>query len=441
MYISLFVPHFLYQKARAQPSSLIALNKRCLDFCPSLAVFGLYPGIRLDAACKLCPQAVVHELSEEALLGYMEELISVCMAFSPDVEVLGTGFILFCESTFRSDALLEALKLNAHLASSASRFTACVAARMESVTIQSGDEASYLATKSIEFLPLSNQAFSRLKSIGIDTLGLLAQLGVQDLASLIGQEASFIQALATGKDAPAFSPLPRQGKIVASTSVEGPIETWQPMLDALKELFEKVYAQLPSDKVPTALVVEWGKLRLEVRLAKPSRNPVTAYKLTAERLVAKTIEVQADTLTLSLTGLIAQGYVQADLFSLTKGNLRQLAERLRYRCNPYALMTCIFDKPAARLPEERGRLQSLVEETVSRPLYEPKPISVETTGLLPTQVKLRDSWQDVSQILATYKLEGGWFRKQAFSRQYYTLSLRSGAYIKIFEEKGVFYRH
>jgi protein ImuB len=166
------------------------------------------------------------------------------------------------------------------------------AAREPIRIVPPGDEPRALAPLPLGALGLDGEASERLAALGIDTAGALAALPIESLAHRFGVSGVAAARLARGEDARPLAPwtpetLPEEG-----LELEGPAESAEPVLFAVKRLADRVAARLAGRGLGATrlkLVLRLdprGEERLLVPLARPTTEPASWLGPLRERIFA-----------------------------------------------------------------------------------------------------------------------------------------------------------
>jgi len=217
-----------------------------LDCCPQAAAAGVYPGIQLAQAEKLCP-AACFLLARESLYRVAHEgLASASGSFSPTVETARLGLVYAevsgMERLIGPDRVLirklaaaaeETTGLAVQVGIATDKFTALQAARAAQpgggLLVPAGEEAGFLFPIPLSVLPAELEMRRRLALLGIDTLGGLAALSRPAVIRQFGPEAGPLHNLAGGRD-----PRPVQADapplaVVVKRELEEPVALRNPL--------------------------------------------------------------------------------------------------------------------------------------------------------------------------------------------------------------------
>ena len=180
--------------------------------------FGLHAGMPLITARRLCPQAIFIEGSFPRYRDASRKFMDILADFSPYLEPTGldeayldaTGFESLYGSISQMAAQLrqrvkDELGLNASAGIASGKVVAKIAADLAKpdgmLEVPPGEERSFLAPLPVARLPgIGKKSESRLNSLGIHTIGQMANLPVDTLKRHFGVASLFMHRYANGID-------------------------------------------------------------------------------------------------------------------------------------------------------------------------------------------------------------------------------------------------
>ncbi len=191
-----------------------------------------------------------------------EAVLEILDRFSPIVEasatargkafldVTGTEKLFGPAADLAEQVIREVLQetgIRSQAAVAGSKFVAGVAAPLASagpLVVPAGREKRFLAPLPVELLPVSPEALSWLRRLGLRRLGQVATLPENALASQLGAEGMMAHRLANGIDREPVMPRPRTDILEETLSFETPPESLEALLAALDKLLDRLVPRL-----------------------------------------------------------------------------------------------------------------------------------------------------------------------------------------------------
>lgn len=177
----------------------------------------------------------------------------------------------------------------------ADKFTAHVAARTGDGTICNlGEEAAFLAPRSVELLDLDERLRERLRMLGVTTLGELARLPHGPFVRRFGMRAAQWHAAARGEDRTPFLPRAQRVVIEAASFGEGRVEEEAQLFFALRLVLARLCADLErcgrrTGALELMLELEDGTdRRIEIPVASPSAQEKLLGEIVRAKLTGMT---------------------------------------------------------------------------------------------------------------------------------------------------------
>ncbi|MDM7913035.1 MAG: hypothetical protein QUS09_08050, partial [Methanotrichaceae archaeon] len=233
-------------------------RKTVLDCSEKASASGIHTGMTLREASHRCPDAIFLSLNESGYADAFEKVLDILGQFSPTVEVhsLGKAFLdvtgteqLFGPAANLAEQLsryvLQQTGFKSQVGVAGSKFVAGIAASLASarpLVVRKGDERRFLEALPIDLLPISQEAITWLKRLGLRRMGQVARLPKDALASQLGAEGLKAHQLAKGVDDEPVKPRPRPDILEETLSLEPPLDS----LDALMPAFDRLLDQLVS---------------------------------------------------------------------------------------------------------------------------------------------------------------------------------------------------
>jgi len=311
-------------------------------------------------------------------------------------------------------------------------------------------------------LPLSALGFAadvavRLGALGVDSAGALARLPEGTLAHRFGPDGVAAARLARGDDAAPLVPHLPQTLPEEALDLDGPAESADPLLFALKTLADRVAARLAgrglgASRLKIVLKLDpRGEERLLVPLAAATAEaarwllPVKEH-LFSLRLAAPVVAVRLAAIEVAAVApeQLAIGD-RPEAIAALQGVLARLAVRLgegalfaaepverhrpegAYRAVPFAGLT-----PRARSPR-RGEDGSGARPT--RLLAAPAPVVAEGEGGRVTALRVDGRARDVLAMDGPERLRGEWWAGP-FDRDYYRVRLEGLGDCWVYRDAG-----
>ena len=221
---------------------------------------GVVPGLRRRTAAARCADLVVRERDLATEARAFEPVVAALDAVTPQVEVSGPGACAFAAGGpsryFGGDGALAGLVLERVTQALGGRtgvrvgiaddpFTAAVAAGLADPTcvVEPGGSAAFLAPLPIRLLgrPELSDVLVRL---GIDTLGVFADLPEADVLGRFGAEGRRAQCLAAGTDERPLAPREPPADWSVSTEIDPPADRADQVAFCARALADRLHRRL-----------------------------------------------------------------------------------------------------------------------------------------------------------------------------------------------------
>ena len=224
--------------------------------------FGLYAGMPLTTASRLCPQAIFIEGSFPKYRRASERFMSILASFSPYLEPMGldeayldvTGFESIHGSVHQMAAKIkrrikQELGLTASVGIASGKVVAKVASELAKpdglLEVDEGKEPSFLALLPIAKLPgIGKKTEQKLNSLGIKTIGKLSVMSPKALKSHFGASGEVLRRLAKGIDRREVKPPAAAKSISRETTFARDTRDRSRLKATLRYLGERVGADL-----------------------------------------------------------------------------------------------------------------------------------------------------------------------------------------------------
>jgi DNA polymerase-4 len=429
-----------------------------LDCCARATAAGVVSGMRLSQANALCPDASFVPADEAAYDAAHETLGNGVRRFTPIVEVGELGLVYAEISSFKRrfrdeanlarelmEEAIAALELDVRVGLAGSKFVAQQAAQAalagRPCTVPADEERAFLSPLDIAVLPLDLEMESRLRSLGVRTLGALAKLPRLAVMRQFGGHAAVLYDLACGVDArPVRADTPPL-LLSRSHAFSDPLSDRTPLLVYVERMTDDLAGELDrhgyqAEGLRLELVEESSETSSVGKPVKPPSSSVDKLFRLAQRLLGG-LTVSGPVVELSITAYPLRpfhlGATQLTLFSgrVSDGQFgRALRETLR------------------RLRDRFGEVVVAIAALATPP--RPQAIQVTTDpGGLPRAVVLRQglptlfgtssglAWGEyVREVLCIYEMwreRRNWWG-EPIERDYFRLELEDGQMRVVFHD-------
>lgn len=270
------------RRLRHRPVAVGAVHRGAiLSASPEARKLGVRPGWPTARARRAIPNLVIVPPHYDLYERFSDQILSLCYETSPAVEPASVGAAwidltgaerLLHQSPETTVARLRKtvrewlhVSLSAGIASN--KLTARIAARIRKpgaqVTVPPGTERDFLAPLPLRALSgLDPQAIATLEVAGVHSIGQLARIPLDALATVLGRSALLWQRRAQGLNEEPVAP--KQPKTEGwSESIEFAEDAWEEpvLLAALRQLTERLMAQVRAGGA------EIRRLTLDLRYA------------------------------------------------------------------------------------------------------------------------------------------------------------------------------
>ena len=420
------------------------------------------PGITLEQALALRPNAVVLEADEFHYRRIFRQVLTALLAVSDRVEDadLGVAYVGIdgLEQMYGGEArlvntLLNAIPrwLNPRIGVGEGKFPSLVAARASQAmgaTRVPPDPATFLAPHAVDLLPVSAGTREALHTFGIHTLGQIVAMSPALLVDRFGQEGWQIWALANGNDESPLVPLRHEEAVMERTSLPFSSTSLELLQVASDTLLRRAYAR-PEIRGRYA-----GKVHLECAVfrAAPWQKSIAfqegvnrwerASFIVRSRLEVEPPEVPIDDLALTLAGFTGESGAQLGLLPETRETrqqqLAEVEQRLQDRVpGAPTLYRVVNVAPWHPAPEMRA-VQAPLDQSGAggiRPLLAPVPALVrEHSDHRPAAVRVGNCWRRVDRIAERWSFDL-WWLPRPLTRTYYRVDQEDGKQVVLFRDQ------
>ena len=453
----------LYPDLKNNPAVVVERSKgrsRVVDSTPP--ALGILPGMSLEEALSIQPDALVLEADEPHYRRVFAQVLTCLQGISDRVEgaELGTAYVRMdgLEQMYGGEARLVNALLNAvpqDLAPRAgvaeTKFLALVAARMSKplgATRVPPDAASFLAPHPVDFLPIGRDIKTALHRFGLHTLGDMASLTEADLTDRFGFEGGRAWRLSQGMDDSPVVPLAYAETIVHQASLPFTSASIDLLLTVVDTLLARAFSQ-PSMRGRHA-----GKAVLECAL---ERGPTwvteiffkggvgsmeRALPVIRTRLEENHPGGPVEEVILTLDYLTGEPGTQLGLLpEARESDKRRLVEvdrdlRARTGGTPalYRIVGVSPWHPAPEMRTFRVPVDSSEGDSI-RPLSAPFPVVVrEGRDHQPEAVRLGSRWRRVAHIEEEWGFDL-WWMSRPLTRTYYRVRDEDGVEATLFRDE------
>jgi protein ImuB len=445
---------------------------------------GIKPGMTLSQARALIPGMTVRGRDRESERAAQEVLLEIAESVSPRVEDADDGVVYLditgLEGHFPGDqperdlmlALMargEALDLPLWTAAAASKLAARVAANLPDspIVVPSSQEAEFLAPLPLDHLSPQIETALTLQRWGLHSIGDLARLPRNEVASRLGAVGRELHQRARGLDGRPLVPRQPQPSFREGMELEWPLVNLEPFLFIARTALERLRQRLRSHglacaQLDVSLTLEpEGHYERSVRLpaptcevktlltiirldleSKPPGAPVTGFALTAHPDAARQAQ-------LSLFGPTT---LSPDKLATTLARLFALLGKDRvgsprtidgHRPERFTLVEYAPPPPPKVLqeaPPGHGLLTIRVLrppvelEVMTNDAYDPaRPRQLRTIADAESDRRLHlDSTIRITS--GPWALEERWWSDHPVDRNYWDVELESGGIYRVFQD-------
>lgn len=353
---------------------------------------GVRPGMKLAEAKAICANLEWRESDEHLCTIYQNNILKELLSCSPRILARDSGVFLLdadgrkhlggenklCRDMLRSVSKCGFVQGQVGIADSA--FTAVIASRFKHhrwFIVDAGNDAKFLAPLSINHLPVSEEFYELLLSLGVLTMGQLAELPVSRVIERFGEEGEIAHQLSQGFDL-SQPRIPVIGKqFQTHIDLGGPVEALNQTMFVMKSMLDQLTADLQiaglcAEELTVSFYNDEDKFdERPIKLINASSNAKFLLEVIKLSLESKPLCREFTGINIAVSKDSKQNWKQSSLsktsnseqddFSSTSLNL--LLQRFIARLGDDALV-----KPIANdsyLPELSGFWQPIIQTSIS----------------------------------------------------------------------------
>ena len=355
-------------------------RKPVFDCSAEAARLGIVAGMPLRQAHHICPDALFIPLNKGKYTCAFDEILDILEQFSPTVEAdaLGKAFldVSGLEGLIGPDKdiarriqtkISHCTHLNPEIAIASNKFVAELAATLafspSHFVVEKGDEKAFLSPLPASLLPVSEETKRRFDLLGLRTLGQIASLTLDALASQFGEEGILSYQLANGQDSRPLIPRTKPVILEQELRSDNPLDTVESLLAVMDMLLSKLLPALKNrnqvcGEIRICLYLDGISARREhITLKEPTDSKTEIMSFIKHRLEALHLPAAVTGISLGLAHLSAESAKQSPLLTgeraKQKEQLKRVTKRLQARFGKNPLKKVIEVDPASRIPERR----------------------------------------------------------------------------------------
>jgi protein ImuB len=449
---------------------------------------GLRAGMSLPQARALMPKLIARGRDSACEQAAQQALLEAAESFSPRIEDAGEGLAYLdltgTERRFagehRERALGEALvhtaegaALAARCGIASSKLAARVAAGLPSTptVVAAGDEASFLAPLPLERLTPELGLREMLSRWGIRTIGELAKLPRDEVASRLGAAGQKLHEIARGLDPLPLLPREPPPDFREGMDLEWPLVALEPFLFIGRAALDRLAARLEARGLGCArLGVELrldpeGSIERSIALPAPTRDVKTLLTLVRLDLEAQppgapvvgfVFTAHPDHPRQAQLSLLGPGDISPDRLATALAKLFALLGPEKsgaprpgdgHRPEGYAVAPYSPPPPPVTRPDPRPGRGLLTVRVLRPPLAveviatEPSPTSDSRPATIKTPPGEAQSQRlqidgAVRVASGPWRMEESWWSDQSAAREYWDVELASGGLYRLYRDRA-----
>lgn len=341
---------------------------------------GVKIGMSLNQAQQFAPDAVFEPIDEEGTARVSQLLLSTLHHLSPDVaagDAPGCAFLKLDRLTLRwpdrsmlittiADTVKQALSVRPAIGIGDSMFVSKLASEQAKpgspVIVDAARTREYLASFSIDVLPLDADLHEYLELLGLRTIARLQTISRPAFRRQFGIKALDVYDLAFGIDRRSWRPFSPPVRIEASEPLEPPVDNLEALQFIARALAERVSIALRAHglgarSMRITLAQESAPaVLIQMRFAYPVSTTSELFDGIRPRLLRATISAPLERITLR-AGRLEPAYVrQPGLLIRRDGFTESIADavaRLQEEYGPTLVQRAEVHPEAAPLPDHR----------------------------------------------------------------------------------------
>jgi nucleotidyltransferase/DNA polymerase involved in DNA repair len=378
------IPRFAVEAERQRRPDIAARliligEATVLDCSLGADPLGVLRGIRMSEAIALCHKAVVLSPDAPYCQRLFDEVLGLLNELSPSVEAgeIGTSYVSLdgfdVEAAAFADGLISSLHRRLGFMASvgiadgkfAARVVAATSRPGTAKTVESGDEASFLAPLPCSYLPASEAMLWRLKLLGLETIGDVTQLPLGAFQQQFGPEGKRCWELANGIDEEPIVPRVTESTVVRRMQLPATTASLETIMAGLERLLVAAYGDRARQGHWVRKAIVRGALdgggawELPIAFREALADPKAAWFAIRSAVTRHPPERLLEELEIELVGLSGESGKQAPMFE-SKGKLWQQVEEAARHLNTNgrrSIGRIVEVEPWSRIPERRTALE------------------------------------------------------------------------------------
>ena len=434
-------------------------RSQVVDATPSAS--GVSPGMTLEEALSIRPEALVLEADESHYRKVFSQVLTSLQGISDRVEgaELGTAYIRLdgLERLYDGEARLVNALLNAapqdlapRVGVADTKFPAFVAAKASDplrATRVPIDAVSFLAPHPVDLLPVPADLKVALHRFGLHTMGDVALLTEASMIDRFGAEGRRGWRLSRGMDDSPVIPMAHAETVVESTSLPFSSASLELLITVVDSLLARAFGR-PSmqgryaGKAVLECALETGQTwAREITFKGGVGDRKRALSIIRPRLEEEHPSGPVEDVSLTLDDLTGESGTQLGLLpEARESERRRLVEedrelRARTGGSPalYRVVGVAPWHPAPEMRALRVPVDSSARDAV-RSLSSPVPVVVrEGRDRQPEAVRLGSRWREVSSIEEQWGFDL-WWMSRPMTRTYYRVRGEDGVEVTLFRD-------
>jgi protein ImuB len=442
---------------------------------------GLRPGMSMAQARGILPALIARGRDPGSETSAHEALLETAWSLSPRVEDAGLDLIFADIDGMQrlydgerdlgqaAEVTAAALDLPVRVGIAANKLAARIAARQPGspTVVPPGGEVGFLAALPLRHLRLERRLAETLGRWGVTTLGALARLPADRVASRLGPAGAAAHQAARGIDPQPLVPHQPPPTLTEGMELEWPVVTVEPLLAAIRQSLDRIRRRLEAHDLACALLSlelglePEGSARRTIRLPAPTRDVDALVALIRLELsshppgaavAAFACFVHPDRPRRGQITLFGAPEIHPEKLAATMARIagrigpdRVGAPAVVDGHLPERYGTAVFDPPPApKLKREPKNGRGLLAVRVLRP---PVPLEVIVEEVNSRQSTLRlvsvtsatgatPRIQGLVRVAAgPWSLEDGWWSERPVERDYWDVELSGGRLYRIFRDR------
>ncbi|MCL4232338.1 MAG: hypothetical protein KJ053_12225 [Dehalococcoidia bacterium] len=346
---------------------------------------GVAIGMTLPRALSLCPGAVFLPLQESSIAAEAEAILDVLCRHSPVIEAIAPGHAhvdirglerlagVTAEAYLRDlyEAVRLTCRLPVHLAAADSVFTAhagaiAIAGPAIGALLVSGESAgAFLAPLPVEVLPVPAAMHQRLRLLGLERLGQVAELPFSAMQAQFGRDGARAWELARGRDDSVVVPQALEVRVTGEVELPAPSALSEPLVVATRALLLRALER-PEVRGHSLRRLDW-RLGLEngetvarrFVFREPTADAARMLFVVKGKIERLQLAAAAVSVGVTLSGLCSEYGHQANLWPIGPRRQKELAEaieQLNARAGEPQVYRIVEVQPWSRIPERQQAL-------------------------------------------------------------------------------------